>query len=61
MKGNMNKTLLLIAISLSAIVVHSLASNRDEMIKKIFATLKNKDEDGFIKLFPDAATLKDLF
>jgi hypothetical protein len=33
-------------------------TNKDEMIRKIFAVLGNKDEEGYIKLFPDAATIK---
>jgi len=32
--------------------------NKEVMIKKIFAVLAEKDEEGFVNLFPDALTLK---
>lgn len=33
--------------------------DKDVMIKRIFAVLKNGDEDGYVKLFPDAAVTKE--
>ena len=44
-------------------VVHANAQekNKDVMVKRIFSVLKNKDEAGFVKLFPDAATTKIIF
>ena len=33
--------------------------NKEVMIKKIFAVLAEKDEEGFVNLFPDAKTLKE--
>ena len=32
--------------------------NKEVMIKKIFAVLAEKDEEGFVNLFPDAKTIK---
>lgn len=52
------KYFILIGIMAIATTSYSQTANKDEMIKKIFAVLKNKDEEGFIKLFPDAATIK---
>src|SRR5258706_14137883 len=34
----------------------SQVSDKDAMVKKIFTVLQQKDEQGFVKLFPDAAT-----
>jgi hypothetical protein len=49
---------LVAALLLIEISGHSQIPNKDEMIKKIFAAFKNKDEKDFIKLFPDATTIK---
>ena len=48
-------TLVLLVIMATS---YSQAANKDEMVKKVFATLKNKDEEGYVKLFPDAETMK---
>ncbi len=32
--------------------------NKEAAVKKIFSVLAEKDEDGFVNLFPDAATIK---
>lgn len=53
------KYLMLIAIMTAAITGYSQISNKDEMVKRIFAVFKNKDEEGFINLFPNAATIKE--
>jgi hypothetical protein len=37
---------------------HAQEKNRADMVKKIFQVLQDKDEEGFVKLFPDAATIK---
>jgi hypothetical protein len=52
------KWILLIVLATIQIAGDAQVSNKDEMIKKIFSVLKNKDEEGYIKLFPDAATIK---
>jgi hypothetical protein len=59
----MKKTNLIIVIVLvlSNVVGYSQTTNKDEMVKKVFATLKNKDEEAFIKLFPDGATMRNFF
>jgi hypothetical protein len=33
--------------------------NKDSMAHKLFSVLKNKDEEGFVKLFPDAQATKE--
>jgi hypothetical protein len=55
------KWILLIILATIQIAGHSQASDKDEMIKKIFSAFKNKDEKAYIKLFPDVATIKDFF
>lgn len=53
-----------IACILTATAVISLAPaysqvrEKNAMVKKVFTVLKTKDEKGFVKLFPDAATTK---
>ena len=37
----------------------SQEKNREQMIKKIFSVFAEKDEDGFVNLFPPAALLKE--
>jgi hypothetical protein len=49
---------LIIALLIVATSGYSQVTNKDEMVKKVFAVFKNKDENGFVKLFPDAATMK---
>jgi hypothetical protein len=41
-----------------AITGYSQEKNTEIMVKRIFQTLKNKDEEGFVKLFPDVVTMK---
>ena len=53
------KYLILIALMTAAITGYSQISNKDEMVKRIFAVFKNKDEKGFINLFPNAVTIKE--
>jgi len=52
--------ILLVMLIALRVTGYSQVSNKDEMVKKIFEVLKNKDEEGFIKLYPDAATIKRL-
>jgi hypothetical protein len=54
------KLLLLILLTLAAINGCSQAKSKEEMINRLFTVLKNKDENGFVKLFPDAATMKQV-
>lgn len=56
----MKKVKYVLAIALLGITIigYSQEKNTEVMVKKIFETLKNKDEEGFVKLFPDAATMK---
>jgi len=54
------KSILLIALAMLQITAFSQVSSKEEMVKRIFEVLKNKDEEGFIKLYPDAATIKQL-
>ena len=53
-----NVTWILVVVALSANVANAQVTNKDEMVKKIFTTLHQKDEKGFIKLFLDVATVK---
>lgn len=52
------KYILLIALVSASVSAYSQTTNKDEMVKKIFTVLKNKDEDGFVKLFPDGNTMR---
>lgn len=52
------KWILLIVLAVIQIAGDAQVSNKDEMIKKVFSVLKNKDEEGYINLFPDAITIK---
>lgn len=56
----MKKIQLALAIALMAIAItgYSQEKNTEIMVKRIFQTLKNKDEEGFVKLFPDISTMK---
>jgi len=56
----MKKIHLALAIALMGIAItgYSQETNTEIMVKRIFQTLKNKDEEGFVKLFPDIATMK---
>jgi hypothetical protein len=55
------KTAVVITVLLAMLsrVGYSQTISKDEMVKKIFTTLQHKDEEGFIKLFPDADTFKN--
>ena len=53
------KYLILIALMTAVITGYSQISNKDEMVKRIFAVFKNKDEKGFINLFPNSVTIKE--
>ena len=59
----MKKTnmVLVIVLAVSNVVGYSQVTNKDEMVKKVFTSLKNKDEEAFVKLFPDAETMKSFF
>lgn len=52
------KALLAITLLMITITGYSQTKSKEEMVKKIFTVIKNKDEAGFVKLFPDAATMK---
>lgn len=53
------KTLLLVPFfALIATTSFGQEKNKEVMVKKIFTALMEKDEEGFVHLFPDAATLK---
>lgn len=54
------KWIFVVVLAAAQFTAFPQVSNKDEMIKKIFGALKNKDEEGFIKLYPDAATIKRL-
>lgn len=58
----MRKATWILLVMLIALQVagYSQVSNKDEMVKRVFEVLKNKDEQGFIKLYPDAVTIKQL-
>lgn len=59
---NFKCPLVIIIVSVLSIpAVYSQVSNKDEMIRKVFATLKSKNENEFVKLFPDSVTLRTLF
>lgn len=40
------------------LAVWSQTANREEMIRRVFSVFQQKDEAGFVGLFPDAATLR---
>lgn len=48
-------------VTICTLAAHSQTTSKDEMVKKIFTTFKNKDEKAFVHLFPDAATMKSFF
>jgi len=54
------KWLLVIVMIITAIAGYSQVQDKETMVKQVFSVLKNKDEQGYIKLFPDAATMKEL-
>ena len=54
------KSILLLALTMLQLFAYSQVSSKDEIVKRIFELLKNKDEEGFVKLYPDAATIKQL-
>jgi hypothetical protein len=39
---------------------HAQVKDKDAMVRKIFTVLQQKDKEGFVKLFPDAATSKKI-
>lgn len=55
---NKIKASLLITAMLSAFIMQAQVSNKEEMVKKIFATFKNNDAEGFVRLFPNAEITK---
>jgi hypothetical protein len=48
---------LLLALSLQADAIAQV-SNKEEMVRRIFTVLRDRDEEGFLQLFPNAATLR---
>jgi hypothetical protein len=54
------KCLMIMIGIMTMIAGYSQVRSKEEMVKRIFSVFKNKDEEGFIKLFPDAATLTSL-
>jgi hypothetical protein len=53
------KYILIVLFATLAIPSFSQEKDKEVMIKKIFTVLQQKDEKGFIKLFPDAAIMKE--
>ena len=53
------KYILIVLLATMAMPTFSQEKDKEVMIKKIFRTLQQKDESGFIKLFPDAAIMKE--
>jgi hypothetical protein len=53
------KLLFVITLVLFAASSFSQEKNKEVMIKKIFNILQQKDDKGFVHLFPDAATTKE--
>jgi hypothetical protein len=53
------KYILIVLFATLAIPSFSQEKDKDVMIKKIFTILQQKDEAGFVKLFPDAAVMKE--
>lgn len=53
------RLVLLVAFLLMTRLSFGQEKDRDVMIKKIFSVLAQKDEEGFVDLFPDAVTLKE--
>jgi hypothetical protein len=47
-----------VALMVMAVTGYSQVKDTEVMVKKIFETLKNKDEQGFVQLFPDVAAMK---
>lgn len=56
----MKRMKLIMTISLVILFAASDAQikDKDAMVKKIFTVLQQKDKEGFVRLFPDAATSK---
>jgi hypothetical protein len=54
------KYILIILFATLAVPSFSQEKNKEVMIKKIFTVLQQKDEAGFVKLFPDAVIMKEL-
>jgi hypothetical protein len=58
----MKKIQFVLTIVMMTITVTTYSQTKDKevMIKSIFAALKNKDEQAYLKLFPTVATLKEV-
>ncbi len=54
------KYLLIFLFATLAVPSFSQEKDKEVMIKKIFKILQQKDEAGFVKLFPDAVIMKEL-
>lgn len=57
MKGNFFKLLIITFLSLVFLPAWSQFKTKEEAIHRIFTVLQQKDEAGFVKLFPDHATM----
>lgn len=53
------KYILIVLMALLAVPSFSQEKDKEVMIKKIFNVLQQKDEQGFIKLFPDVVVMKE--
>ncbi|MCX6317478.1 MAG: hypothetical protein NTW29_09325 [Bacteroidetes bacterium] len=51
--------LLLVFVCTMGIVSQAQVQNKDSMVHRIFSLFKNKDEEGFVKLFPDAQATRN--
>jgi hypothetical protein len=58
----MKKMKLIIIISLVSMFAPAYSQEKDKevMIRKIFSVIQQKDADGFVKLFPDASTMREV-